>query len=176
VPLLVGGLPGRILRWHVMHLDVGNSLFPVHECGAAAGILQVNFQVDVRLGASTAVALGAVCLHEGVHVLFEDSHGVGPQCRLIRTLNVGLRRTRQNQRQDQGTDQSCGLRRNNPHNAWWLHGTIQPQVVNEGNEKYGHMAKPRSPRGWIPRCLLNRSGSVTPHRIGFRNSGIQVAT
>ncbi len=66
----------------------------MQERGAAAGILQVHIEVDVRLGAATAVAPRAVGLHEGFHLFLEGLPGVGPERRLIRALTVGLRQTR----------------------------------------------------------------------------------
>ena len=97
LPFLVAGLFGGIFGWHVMHLDIGHRLFPMHEGNATPRCLEIHLKIDIRLGSSPSVAARTVLFDEGFHLFLEGFFSLRPQVLFALALSVGLALSLQHQ-------------------------------------------------------------------------------
>ena len=111
VSLGVGRLFRRVLRGHVVRLDVGEGLLPPLAEGCVAGGFEGGFEVDAALGFPVAVTVQAIRADKGCDLLAKRFFRLGLQrgkFRVVRRIPLGREGQKGRQAESEQGDRATG--------------------------------------------------------------------
>ena len=107
----VGRLFRRVLRGHVVGLDVGEGLLPPLAEGRVAGGLECGFEVDPALGFPVAVTVQAIRADKGCDLIAKGFFRLGLQrgkFRVVRRIPFGREGQKGRQAENEQSDHATG--------------------------------------------------------------------